>query len=215
MDQERALLILQLSSLSVFIPGIFALLRIKKGSIEQKTIAVLVLLSVLIEILADYMAETLKISNLPLLHIFTIFEFALIFLAFQKAIKDYLSLKKIVLLISVFSIFSILNSIFHEPLNQFNAFARAIEALLIILIVLLYFYATMMKLAEKHLEQSPLFWFSSGLLLYFSATLFIFIYSNIIFGTNQNSFLLWALHGVINIIRYTFYTIALWIKPKT
>lgn len=203
------------SYLAAFLPSIVAIFRIKNGNLPQRILSILVFTSLFVELFARFGESLFGIkNNLFLLHIFTIIEFALIALIYQGSLKVFKRKNIMYGLIAGFSIYSILNSLFHESIFQFNAYARAIEALIIISISLLYFYSTLKNMTEKHLERSPIFWVSAGSLLYFSSSLFIFIYSNILFGDNRNSITIWGLHAIMSIIHYIFYTIALWVKPQ-
>lgn len=214
MDEETSRLLMEISRYSAIAAAVVALYRFRSANHAQWYLCWLIFLAVGVEFLAYFLASN-KIPNLPLLHVFTVFEFGLIAYMFQPSIEKYISKTKLLIIIFVFAIAAVFNSVFHESIYQFNPFARSAEALLLLLLSLLYFYATLTSMTEKHLERSPIFWISAGCLLYFSSSLFIFIYSNVLFGVHRNSFTIWGLHALMSILHYIFYTIALWVKPKT
>lgn len=214
MKESIALAIMHVAGYFVIPVTLIAALRFRSANFEQKKLCYLTFLCCFIELFSLTAIKLFNGNNLPLLHVFTVLEFGLIVSMFKRSLNVYLSKIGIYLLIGLFTIFSLLNSVFYESIFTFNAFARAVEALIIILLSLLYFYSTLRNMTEKDLVSSPMFWISSGVLLYFSASLFIFIYSNILFGETKNSFTIWGLHAIMSIILYIFYTIALWVKPK-
>ena len=213
MEENTVLIIMKISAYSVLFPTLFAIRKIKHGNFVQKVLSVLIFTWLFFEIAAT-VVNNIYTNNIPLLHILTIVEFALIAYIYKNSLAPILSKEKIYWIIGLFSFGSLINSVFFENIFEFNAYARAIEALLIILLTLTYFYLTLKDMREKHLERAPLFWISSGLLIYFSSSLFINIYSNMLFGFGSNSYTMWGIHAILNIVPYIFYTIALWVKPK-
>lgn len=214
MDESHWRALIELSRYSVIIVALFAVLRLRKADYTQRYLCYLVFASLIAEFGALFIVKYFKTSNLPLLHVFTIVEFVLIAYLYRPLMEQLFSKKGFYTIVIGFSTLSVLNSLFHENIFQFNTYARALQSLLIILLTLFYFFNTLKRLVEKKLEESPLFWISTGLLLYFSSSLFIFIYSNVLFGVGKNSHAIWGIHAIFSLVLYIFYSIALWVKPK-
>lgn len=214
MDESLARILMQVSVYSILLPLALAIARIRSNVREQRMLSILVFLSAFTEFAALVIGQGLHLNNLPLLHIFTILEFGLLAGIFRDHLQPTVRPGQLYGLIAGFTIFAILNSIFNESILQFNAVARGVESILIILLVLLYFYVTLKTLKVSRLESSPLFWISSGLLIYFSAGLFVFIYSNYVLESQQASFTVWGIHTFMSIVRNLFFAVALWVKPK-
>ncbi|OJV13306.1 MAG: hypothetical protein BGO21_15390 [Dyadobacter sp. 50-39] len=78
--------------------------------------------------------------------------------------------------VSVFSIWDIFNS--NENLSDLNEhrlvlYAKTVEGVLMISLILLYFYEIIKSLEIPNLLTFPFFWVCSGLLLYYSSLIFL------------------------------------------
>lgn len=215
MDEELSRIIMQFSVYTIFLPATVAFFRIKNGNRQQKILSVLIFVSVLIEVLALLIGQVFHKNNLPLLHIFTVLEFSILVFLFHKPLSSFFPKNSVWIWIGGFFLFSLGNSLFIESIFQFNAIAKGVESILCIILALLYFYQTLKTLEVRHLEYHPLFWISSGMLIYFSASLFMFIYSNYILVSESISFTIWGIHAFLSIVLNLFYFAALWVKPKT
>ena len=214
MEETLARSIMYFSSVFGLVPAILTLWRWRRSDREQRLLGILVGIAVVIELLAMFIGAGLHLNNLFLLHIFTVIELGLLALMFGPSIVSLLPSSGLRLLLVAFSIFAIFNSIYIDGITRFNAFAKAIEALFVISFVLMYFYHILRTLEIKHLDQAPLFWISAGSLIYFSGSLFVFIYSNKIVSSLSSSFTIWGIHAFLTILKNTFYTIALWIRSN-
>ncbi len=215
MEETLARTIMHFSSVFGLVPALLALWRWRTGDREQKLLGILVGIAVAIEVLALIIgAGVFHLNNLFLLHIFTVLELGLLALMFGPAIGSLLPAPQLRLLILGFVVFAIFNSIYIDGITRFNAFAKAIEALMVIGFVLLYFYHILRTLEIKHLDRAPLFWVAAGSLIYFSGSLFVFIYSNKIVSSVSSSFTIWGIHAFLYILKNIFYSIALWTKSN-
>jgi len=205
---------MKVSAYAIILPTLFAFFKIKHGNFEQRKLSQLIFVSALFEFAAMIVGSGFHLNNLILLHVFTIIEFAFLAIILKPNIKALIPGKRIHQLIIIFSLFSILNSIFFESILQFNAFARAVEGLLMIFLSLTCLYLILKTLSIKEPERSPLIWIIFGNLIYFSSSLFIFIFSNYLLPSKSISFTIWGFHAFMSILHYIFYTIALWIKPR-
>jgi len=213
MEETLAKSIMSIAPFTIFIPLILSIFRIGLGGSNkvQRWLIVVILIYAITEFLFFFTGKYLHQNNLYLTHVFPVIEFALLVCFFRET----LSKKAITILIISFTILSILNVLFFENLNEFNTLARAVEALLLIIISLMYFYSLLRDLSEKYLEQSPLFWVATSILIYFSGSFFIFIYGNYIMPSAKLSLTFWAIHALFSILKYILFTVALWINPKS
>ena len=213
MDKDFSLWLANLSTYSVSIPLIIGLIFFLRLNFEQKILIYFLIVSILFEIMANKLATVAGSNNLYLLHIFTVLEFSFIAVIYRFVLKSWMSSKWIYGLIAFFVVFAYLNTLFFEKLTEFNSIARAIEGLLIITLCLIYFYKVLTEMKIKRLESEPMFWLNTGLIIYFSASLFIFIFSNYIEPSTKLSLTFWGIHAILTIIKNLFFTITLWIKP--
>lgn len=202
-----------ISMYSIGLPVLLGFIRFRYWNSVQRWIAGLVLASLLGEVLVRGMAHLFG-NNLILLHGFTLVQFVLLIFIFEKGLKPLLPQLFFRGLILFFLIFTLTDLLFLNGLQQFNSFSRPLASFIIIFFALSFFYKTLTELKIKHLEQSPLFWISIGCLLYFSGSLFIFIFTNYVRNSNEVLLTLWGIHALFNILLNSSYTIALWVKPR-
>ncbi|MEO1259291.1 MAG: hypothetical protein AAFZ15_10870 [Bacteroidota bacterium] len=214
MDNIKLFQLIEFSSYTIALPLLFAFFRIRRSNHVQFHLCLLIFVGAIVELSSYYIIEVLKASNLVVLHIYTVIEFGLIVFIFKNELLRYLSVRNIYLLIFGFAIFALFNNLILERQLRIDALVRAVEAILVITMVLVFFYTTLKTLKLKRLEGAPIFWVSSGLLFYFSTSLFIFIYSNYLIESREASYFIWGLHAIMNTVQNICYTIALWVKPE-
>ncbi len=215
MEEDFVRIIAKVSAYIILIPTILAIMRLRDGDREQRLLSLLIFSSLFVELTALIIGLSGEgENNLFLLHIFTVIEFTLLTLIFQPHVKVLIPKKAIHFLIAAFFLFAVINSLFFESIQQFNAFGRALEGLLIIFLDLLCLVLILKTLKIKQPECSPLIWISIGTLIYFSGSLFVFIFSNYVLSSQSVSVTIWGIHAFMSIVLNLFYTVALWVKPK-
>jgi len=214
MEESWVRIIAKFSAYIIILPSILAVWRFRNGDREQRILSLLIFISVLFEFACLIVGSVFHQNNLIYVHIFTVIEFGFLAYIFKPSAQKVISEKGVLFSIAGFTVFAILNSIFFESTLKYNAFARAIEGVLIIFFILVYFYTLLKSLEIKSLESAPLFWIAVGTLLYFSGGLFIFIFSNYVLPFGSTSLLIWAIHAFLSIVLNLFYTLALWVNPK-
>lgn len=147
--------------------------------------------------------------NLPLLHIYTLTEFILIYLFYEIYFNRFYPVLLLRITAVAFVVFSVINSLFIQPINGFNTYARAAEAFILTVLSLLCFY----KLAQEH--RPAITWINTGLLLYFSGAFLLFIVSNYILSYgNELNYHIWAVHAFLSLTMYLLITVGLWKARK-
>jgi hypothetical protein len=201
-----------------FLPVVFAagvaVVRFKQLAAPLRYLGCLVFFSLLIEI-GSRILWLYKVSNLFLLPLYTIVEFGLIAWVYWLALRQYAVARWIPrLLVSFVLCTGVL--VAWEGFGRFNDFQRLIESVLILGFVIAYFYKVFQETVIVRLEHEPLFWFSSGLFIYFSGNTFIFILSNYLLSYSVDlNYQAWIIHAMLNVVLYVFYSIALWIRPRS
>ena len=198
----------------LFFPAVILLVRSKVLAAVQKKIAVLVLVTLLVEVISRILWYK-KINNLPIYHFYTVIEFLLILNVYKEPLRKVFDVKYLVIIGVGFTGFAILNTIFFQDLFTFNSNVTTLMGLLVVVFALSYFYALLKEVKYSALETNPMFWINSGFLIYFSSNLILFYMNNSLFKeVSEASLILWGLHAIVNIVLTIFYTIALWVRPK-
>lgn len=143
-------------------------------------------------------------NNLPLLHIYTIVEFLTLMAYFISSSTSKKPKTGSYLVMALFPILCIINVIFFQSKYQFNSYVRPLEALIFISYCLAYFLRSVDREETQSWTANPFNLFNSGILLYFSSSLFIFILSNkIIFRfSHEANMLIWNIHNSFVIMLY-------------
>jgi len=191
---------------SILIPLVVAPVTRKQWSPALAALFYFLLFSGVINIVSTIMAAH-KINNLPLLHLYTAIEFCAFGSFYYLAATAPLVKKGIGILIILFPILCLLNTLFLQPLNQFNSNVRTLEAILVALMSL--FYLGRPAAQEKGpWSRDPCNWVSTGVLLYFSGSLFLFSFANVLIRETSAAakMVLWNLHGGLVIVMYLLMT---------
>lgn len=193
-----------LSDLNIVLLVVIAIFCIWKFSTFPelfKRISYLIWFNLAIEIGARILAEITG-NNLPLLHIYTLGEFLLLSYFYQGLLQDpkwlVQNFRKITLVIASLII---LNSVFLQPLLQFNTYAKTFVQIIFITYSILYFFnlSDSNHLFDK--EQKHLRLINSAILVYYSGSLFIFMFSNYFLHNNLDlPSGLWAFNAILNLV---------------
>lgn len=153
-----------------------------------------------------------KTNNLPVLHLYTLGEFILISFIYKKAIPDLglFAHKNFYLAVVGISILIILNTIIYQPLNEFNSYSKSFVQFIIIAYAILFFfnYKEENEIGDHIHKFYKLL--NSGILVYYSGSLFIFMFSNIFLGDNANYTGLWAINALLYLVFQIIILISLW-----
>lgn len=119
------------------------------------------------------------INNLPLLHLYTLAEFLCLAYFFSTLITTpNLRTKNFLYFCIGIAVLIIANSIFLQSIYSFNSYAKTLVQSLIILFVILYFYNLSGEVDNNDPYQQALRLINSALIVYYSGSLFIFMFSN-------------------------------------
>ncbi|MEL6588760.1 MAG: hypothetical protein AAFQ68_01695 [Bacteroidota bacterium] len=202
----------EVAALAPLIPLIISFFRYHSFDTKHYVLIVLILFGGFTEILASILEEVYS-NNLPLYHFYVWFEFTFIATVFHQSYSGLISRKQLLSLIIFFSAAAILNILFFQDIWSFASHTRTLESLMVLVFAIRYFYLALQDLRVKRIERTFSFWFSTAVLIYFSANLLLFIYSNMIMVEDHSTFMqIWAMHGFLNILLYSFYAVALWQK---
>jgi len=163
----------------------------------------------------SHFTKEFHIMNLPVLHVYTVVEFSWITWFYYVAMPSYLPRKVAIGAIIVFAVAALLNTIYLQPVTQFNTYARTLASIIVITYALIYFYKIISEVQITNLEKDPIFWVNTGFLIYFSGSTLLFVFSNFIlpFKTSLNIYV-WALHAVFNILLYLIQSVGIWVAAN-
>ena len=187
--------------LSILIPILIGLFNYKNLQISGKFIFFYLVASGLIN-LAAIVLVAFRMTNLPLLHLYTIVEAVLILSYFRTIFTNNLIKKSLQYIIIIFPLLCIINFTFIQSIFTFNTYTRPLEAILITFFCLLYLYKS--GFTENWINKQTS-WFNMGILLYFPVVCMIFILSNYMVFVSKNkelNLLIWQFHAVMSMVMY-------------
>ena len=190
--------------LSILIPLFAFILNYKFAKKESCTLFYYLIISGLINVIA-IVIRRYHVSNLPLLHFYTLVETVFLLSYFRIIFHDP-RLKKALLISSIlFPIVCIINFSFLQSIYTFNTYTRPLEALIITFFCLLYLYKS--GFTENWISK-PTSWFNMGILIYFPVACIIFILSNYLVFVRMNkemNTIIWNIHAVFVMLMYLFW----------
>jgi len=200
-----------LSVLILAVAVIFCLLHFRKLSLPFRVLFYQLCFALGTEIVSGMLwAE--NINNLPLLHAYTLGEFCLL-ARMYLIVFDRHPLKRILRIAAAMVALCIAaGSLAFGSLREPNDLGRTLESVAFIALSVYY-------LAQPTTEQDPgitpshhpFFWINAGILIYFSGSLFIFLFSGYLLSFSSDiNMKLWSLHALLSLLLYCLILIGLW-----
>lgn len=202
--------IIKASNYAVIPAAILVLWRWPRLSEAQLFFGRTVLLITILQMAALVTMTVFKSENMPLYHLYILLEGPLLLLLYQKRFTNYRMGTFLPWLAGGYASYVLLNAWLTDDFFALPQAARSIEAIFLALLALYYFRVVFQEKKIKHLDRSFWFWLSTGLLLYFTSNLLLFMFTNNFMYREDDLFVaVWSIHGVLNFLLYGFYSIAL------
>lgn len=204
-----------LSSLSVIVPIIASLFRNKTLNKILRVLFLYLIISAVVEAISYFLTIN-SIQNFVVKNIYTVIEFtcitAIYFLEFEgKTAKRLIGISYI-----GFLCLSVLLLLILGNYNKQDNIINSTESWLVILFGAFYVFKLYNNFAIKNLLSYYFTWINFAILLYFSTSFFIFLFSEYLEkGGLENYYFVYSLHLISNISFNIILTIGIWkIAPK-
>jgi hypothetical protein len=206
--KNRALLPL-ISILSEVLPIIFYLCFLKRNRGQGLwVIFVYCIISVLTETVIAGLSQ--KVDNFYLYACFTILEYTIITLFFFLSFKEK-KFKFVPVVGSVIFLVMATVNFTYKKSETFDSLSATVEAILIIIYCILFLYEQIKDPSIVFVYDTKKFWVVIALFIYFSSTLFLFLYATTL--TKQQNSNYWDINNFFDIIKNILFCIA-FIKKK-
>lgn len=159
-------------------------------------------------ILAAWLASR-RINNLPVLHVYTVFEFVLLSLCYRKLLAPRMK-GWIYIVMSLFVVFCMVNSMFLQSIYKYNSYARSVSAILVSVYAIQYFKHTLDSSIQSATLHKVFSWINAGLLIYFAGSFFLFLLANQILGDFFMNTIVWNVHATLVLLMYSLFTVGLY-----
>lgn len=205
------------SHVPIFVVCIYTIIIYKNLTSLYKSFGWFVFSTAIIQAISLIMA-LFKHNNLPLLHLYVPLGFALLIWFYHHILGNFVNKRILIFTALIFSVFSIFNSLFFQPILSFNSNALTAESVLLI-ILSISTYSFLLNTFIKRDQQliSSLNWINSGIFIYYTSSLLLFHFGSKILSVNfprEYSLYSWILHSFFSIIMYTCFFIGLWKRPN-
>ncbi len=199
------------SSVSVLLPLVLALIRIRYLDRVLKILLVYLFASLTIEVFATFWAFVLHKPNHFMINTFTVVECILISFMYHQVFTISFLKRIVPTVTATFTVFSITLFIL-KSFFVFNSTISTLACLLISTWVFVYFYQILQQLQYQTLFQVPMFWISIGCSFYFSGNLFLFLYGEIILNEKSKMLYanLWIIYYILLFIFRILLAVGLW-----
>lgn len=194
---------------SILLPIYQAVKKYSQLTAELKIISWFLFASAVSNIISAYFASN-SMNNMPVMHVYTFVEFALLALFYKKLLDSERSGRIINLLIPSFFMMCVLNVLYFQDLYTYNTYTKSIEALLILIFSIVYFVKVLDKVEVEDKNQNVLTYINSGLLIYFSGSFIWFVIFNLTIGNVGLGVIMWSIHATLLLVLYILIAVALW-----
>jgi hypothetical protein len=155
-----------------------------------------------------------SIHNLFLNHFFVPVGSVCIALFYNKLLSKFITSNVIWMVLALFLLTTLVNSVFIQPLNTFNSYALAIQCVLVVILSLATFLLLMNYGNHLNGEVDTRYvnWINSGLFIYYASVLILFYFGDILiksFSLQLNRYV-WLLHSLFYIIMSGCFFIGIW-----
>lgn len=149
-------------------------------------------------------------NNMWLSHIYFPLEFFFIAVLYLYQFKRFFKRKWIVLVISLFMLFCLINPLFIQGINAYSQ-VRSFSSIVLILFSIFYFYKVMIEAKISKLSSEPMIWVNTAVLLYFSSSLFYNVLFTLVLDYSRefSKLTTWCF-GVFTIVFYLLIAIGFW-----
>jgi len=201
-----------LAFFSEILPIIFYLIFLKRNRGEGLWVIFLYcLLSVVTENMSVLLKD--KVSSFYIFSSFTVIEYSLFAYFFYSSFKGK-SFRYIPLIGTiVFYLIAIFNFITSKKVESFDSLTASVEAILIIIYCILFLYEHIKDSSVIYVYSIKKFWVVIAFFIYFSSTLFLFIYAATFTIQEHKNY--WAINNFFEILKDILFCISFIMRKDT
>lgn len=200
-----------LSAASALLPVLAGIVNFRRLDRTVKTAAVFFMVAALFELILVLTIRMGIANNMPLLHLFIAISIVFFSIIYYRAFYSA-ALRKAVLFMGPAALLVIVaNALLIQGIWLYPSLSNTVQGIMLISFSLLYFYQIFTRQEYIHIEKQALFWINSGVLIYFSVNIFLFMLFNLVIAQQRQE--LYAIHSVTNIFSNILYAIGLLCKP--
>jgi hypothetical protein len=182
-------------------------------SAPMKILVFLLLATLISESFGIYLSYARR-NNFQVYHFYVIVSFWLYSLIYYSLLNKMGSPFILLALPILFTIFSLINSLTYEKLDNFPSINIMASNVMLVIYSLLYYKHLIDLDPFKPLRKNSLFWFNSAVLIYFTIQIFIWGMLNYLIKNKKDISILISFGSYISISYYITLGISIWINHK-
>jgi hypothetical protein len=196
------------------VPAVLALVRWKSLNLGQRWFGILLWIIAICSIAASILATVWQVNNMPIFHSYILIEFLLLLVVFSSLLETPFRSKLWLSMAATFALLWILNIAFGDGWLGYPTYIHVFEGLVLMGLALRWFAKILSEKRVQRPVQTFAFWMCTGILIYFSGNLLLFMFSNFIVEQSKAVFTaIWGVHAILVILLYLTYSVAiLWAK---
>lgn len=198
--------LIKLYLITVFISTLIGLYNFKKLPPYLKYFSILLVCTLSVESIGYFLIK----NNTWMFNIFTVMEFTFYLAIFRYILVSKAQKRAILIFIVTFIIASLVNLLYYQGLFKFNNYSYSYGCMLVCICVMMYFTQLLHNSKPQPLTKIPMFWISTGLLVYYACNFFYMGLLHYIIGASMDlAKQLFMIISVLNIIMYSLFSIGI------
>ena len=161
------------------------------------------------DLFAPALMKAFNISDFYIYASFTVIEYSLLTIFLYNSIQDRRQRYVLIIGSLLFLILVIVNFL-HSNTSSFDSQGASLEAVLIIIYSILFLYGQIKDPSVLFVYNTKKFWVVSAFFIYFSSTLFLFLYAATFTRQEHKSY--WYINSIFDIIKNILFCIAFAMK---
>jgi len=204
------MILARLSILLIILPIIISLLNLRYLDRVFKVLFIYLCITAITEITSTILAFY-GIFNLWVYNVYSCLAFILLVLFYSLLFDGFLNRRFIVFVSITLILLHTYSVLFLWNLNEFNNINYSVDNSIIILLSVIYYFRIMKEMKVEYLRKDALFLINTALLIYYSGSFFVFLFSKLIFNTwREIGDSLWQINICLGIIKYIIISIGIW-----
>lgn len=206
--RDFAYLIADISSLSVVLPLLVYLVKIKKVNRPIHIIGALLIVAAMADLVGYLLFKAHQSTAMVFNTYYTLMFFLLCWFYYETLFKDR-NKGAIFIGLGVYLISFIIITFFIQNFFFFQNLIWTITGIILIVYSIAYFVSSLSDIPSTHLFGNTLTWINTGVLFYFSFSVVIFSMGDYLFSREDPhaTLLIWSTHNVNNILKNVLFTI--------
>ena len=208
--------IVKINAVTNVIAFIIGIYQYKYFTKELRIIFYFVAFGVLTEIYSKFHVHFIMKNTMPIGHFYFPIAFLILSLFFMQVLKDFIKPKYILIIIFVFELYCVINSLFIQNLFDYPSLEGSIGAMILFLFSVALFTKVMIEAKITKLAAEPIVWINTGILIYYTGNFFYHSLFNLRLSASMEiSILAIKLFSGLNLLFYLIVAIGFLKKKRT